>query len=100
MRRISQQAAQAFFNRTNFKKNNTKVVGSTTVESTTVMYLHGNPIAKLTKEGTVLYCMHGFCTALTRERLKALGINIYQSNWKQLVDGKEIDPLTEYALLF
>lgn len=67
MRKITKQAVTAFFNGSDFKKDNTEVFSNTA----TVMKLHGNIIA--IKEGDKIKLSHcGWQTPTTKERLNGI----------------------------
>lgn len=68
MRKITQQAVQAFENGHNFKSNNTTVH---VFEDTTILKLHDNAIAT-NMRGVVEINLAGWNTSTTRERLNGL----------------------------
>ena len=92
---ISEKAAFCFYRGENFHENNTRVKNDGVMVS---LYLHGNRIAfypvKLKKK--VCFTLAGWNTNTTRERLKALGIEIRVKNGIPFYDGKEIDPDDTY----
>lgn len=67
MRKISEEAYEAFTNRKRFKKGNTKVVAALDVCS---MYLFGHEIVREDFEGLKIRSA-GFNTRTTRDRLSA-----------------------------
>jgi hypothetical protein len=87
MRKITQEAIDAFTNKYNFHKGNTSVEHSTRVS---MMYLHGNCIARLTSQG--LEVNHqGYITNTTKERLNGIpGVHIQQKNFIWYLNGKEM----------
>ena len=99
MRKITQEAAKAFNNREDFHKDNTTVYNTL---SSVTLQLHNNDIACIdnAKGGKLLFTMSGLTNLTTRERLKGIGIIIYQKNFRQflIVDwaAKEIDPYKWY----
>lgn len=80
MRKISEQAAKAFYEGRPFKKDNTEVY--ITQEGTVAMKLFGNVIAWTRKErrtGITQALCFSFCgwnTVTTRDRLNALGVRV------------------------
>lgn len=93
MRKITEQAVNAFKSGKNFKSGNTEVVATGNV---VMMYLHGNQIAKRIlvdfnkNKWETLISNAGWITNTTKERLNGLEAGIYQKNffwyWK---DGKD-----------
>lgn len=83
MRKISEQAAKAFYERRPFKKDNTEVY--ITQEGTVAMKLFGNVIAWTHEERrtgpyivnqALCFSFCGWNTVTTRDRLNALGIKV------------------------
>ncbi len=74
MRKVTQQAYNAWVNRKPFKKGNTRV--AITIDKKRSLYLHGNCIAK--EENGKFYINHcGWETCTTRERLNMFpGVHI------------------------
>ena len=68
MRKITEQAAQAFINNTAFCLSNTTVTSN---GDTTVMILHGNQIAKM-ENGELYISCGGWTSVTTKERLNGL----------------------------
>ena len=68
MRKITQQASDAFFNRGNFKGKNTYVTCFATISH---LYLFNNRIARR-HEGDTFFTLAGYNTATTRERLNGV----------------------------
>lgn len=85
MRKITRDAHYAFFNRQNFKRDNTEVRQHDEVSAS--LYLHGHEIAWMNADGIFInHC--GYTTATTKERLNGLcGITIRQHNFQWFVDG-------------
>ena len=80
---ISTKSAQALRNNTEYKNNNTQVYNN-------AMFLHGNKIAWI--EGARLYyCLCGWDTRTTCERLRALGIAINHRRGRLFCDDKAIN---------
>lgn len=88
MRKITQQAIEAFYKGVDFKKDNTEVVKGSL---TTALYLHGNMIAIYYKDTQQLEITNaGWQSNTTKERLNGLkGVNIYQKQGKWYLNGKE-----------
>lgn len=81
MRKISEQAAKAFYEGRPFKKDNTEVY--ITQEGTVAMKLFGNVIAWTHKERrpyefnqALCFSFCGWNTVTTRDRLNALGVRV------------------------
>lgn len=88
-RKISQKATNAFYRGENFTESNTAVRDFGTYVG---LYLWGNRIAsyeKTTKR--VWFSLCGYNTNTTRERLRALGIDIRTRNGTAYYNGAEID---------
>lgn len=84
MRKITEDAVNAFMSGNKFSRSNTKVIHFT-------LYLHGNLIAK--KDGVGLKITNaGWFTATTKERLNGLpNVNIVQRKGVWYLNGKEWD---------
>ena len=92
MRKITQQAVNAFYARRDFKSSNTTV---TVHSGTTILYLHSNPIAWLGDDDLLTISSAGWRTATTKERLNGLrGVSIYQKAGVWFLNGEEWDGLT------
>ena len=92
MRKITEDAIRAFYNKEDFKRGNTQVrynLNMMTAVSTMVMYLHGHGIAKLEKNN--LYIRHaGYTTNTTKERLNGLpNVNIRQKDFEWYLNGRK-----------
>lgn len=78
MRKITQQAAEAFWNYEPFNSGNTRVKALYTSPGVNIvgaiMELHGNAIARV-QDGKLYMTLAGWATATTRERLNG----VYQS---------------------
>jgi len=86
MRKITQDAIRAFYNRTNFKRGNTRVEVNQANESRLI--LHGHTIAYM-DETKVLISNCGYFTSTTKERLNGLnGVNIVQRNFEWFLNGE------------
>jgi len=91
MRKITQDAIKALYEKRDFKRGNTQVrerINFMSATSCMVMYLHGNGIAKLEKNN--LYIRHaGWPTNTTKERLNGLpNVNIVQRNFEWFLNGE------------
>lgn len=85
---ISEKSAQALRNNTEYKNNNTQVYNG-------AMFLHGNKIAWI--EGARLYfCLCGWDSRTTCERLRALGLNIYHKKTRLMHGQQEINARNVY----
>ena len=76
-RKISNLAANAFYAGRNFKLNNTEVC--TYMGGLVQLHLHGHTIAQYNKHNArrVMFSLCGWNTTTTRERLRALGIDVH-----------------------
>ena len=83
MRKISNEAKQAFEERRRFKKGNTKVVAALDV---CIMYLFGHEIIREDYEGLKI-TIAGHNTRTTRDRLSAF-INIRNVKGQLVIDNK------------
>lgn len=83
MRKISEQASYEFWNNGKFNKSNTKVEDNN-------LFLFGRVIATYISESSLFFSLRGYPTVTTRERLRALGVPIYQRNGNQYVNGELI----------
>ena len=90
MRKITEQSANAFFNKGKLNKQN-MLVFYDRYDQTSRMLLHGNCIATYdhdNKRLTISNC--GWFSNTTKERLNALpNVNIYQKDFKWFLNGKE-----------
>ena len=87
MRKITQQAVEAFPNGERFNKGNTSVIIDA---DTWKLCLHGNCIARIDSYGMAVN-PQGYTTATTKERLNGLpNVSIKQRNFEwYLNDSKE-----------
>lgn len=92
MRQVSQDAANAFHSNTPGAGGNTTV---TTSGKSTLLILHGHTIAKKSPRGT-FFSLCGYPTVTTRERLNAVGINVYQKDHEQYYGEVKINPNRRY----
>lgn len=91
MRAISIDARNALFSGGSFSRSNTRVKDG-------CLYLHHNKIAEY-KDGSLSISLAGWATVTTRERLNALdGVNLYQKNYEQYLNGKKIDSQRWYKI--
>lgn len=86
-RKISHDAARAFFQDKNFSLRNTQVKVS---EGMTRLYLHGNKIAEKYCGGSHMIISDGGypLSMTTRDRLEALGIVLKRKNWEWFLFGE------------
>tara|TARA_R110002012_G_scaffold296449_2_gene493780 strand:- start:27 stop:368 length:342 start_codon:yes stop_codon:yes gene_type:complete len=92
MRKITQDAINALYDKRNFKRGNTEVkevINYQSATSSMVMYLHGHGIAML--EDNNLYIRHaGWQTNTTKERLNGLpNVHINQKDFTWYLNGKK-----------
>jgi len=92
MRKITQDAIKALYEKRNFKRGNTEVkevINYPSASSCMVMYLHGNGIAKLEKNN--LYIRHArWQTNTTKERLNGLpNVNIHQKDFQWYLNDRK-----------
>ena len=92
MRKITIEASRAFFDKRNFKKDNTQVVYENGEVS---LRLFGYIIA-WTIKGKIYFSMRGFDTVTTKERLRGLGLNITTYRGIPYLDGVPIDSYSEF----
>ncbi len=86
MRKITQEACNAFGNALNYKKSNTKVVAFDDLN--VEMTLHGNLIAYSCPKGTFISSA-GYNTNTTKERLNGLaGVHIQQKDFIWYLNGE------------
>lgn len=98
MRKITQQAVEAFICRDTFRSGNTCVALDSPIgePETVTMYLHGNAIAKVNVNGVWVSC-GGWTSTTTKERLNGLlselGLgNVYQKDYVwYFADGSEFN---------
>jgi len=99
MRKITQQAVEAFEAGRAFKSGNTQVRVCPTSSffpgspSVVFLELHGNVIAqRRIMDGRVLITSAGWETRTTKERLNGLrGVSIRQQDWNWYLNGKAWD---------
>lgn len=103
MRKITQQAVEAFNNAKSFKKSNTqiRVIKQNDGGYLVLFELYGNVIARReTWNGRTYITDAGWETKTTKERLNGLhGVRIAQHNYQWFLNGKAwdgrwIDPVT------
>ena len=103
MRKITQQAVEAFESVRSFKSGNTqgRVIPQTGGGALVLLELHGNAIARHESWNGRTFITHaGWETRTTKERLNGLrGVSISQMNWDWYLNGKAwngewIDPQT------
>ena len=91
MKKITQQAVEAFNNSKKFKKSNMEVE---VLQNVTVLKLFGNEIAYRYNDPnrTLSITAAGWMTNTTKERLNGLqGVHIKQKNYKWFLNGQEWD---------
>ena len=103
MRKITQQAVEAFNNAKPFKKSNTqiRVIEQNAGGHLVLFELYGNVIARHeTWNGRTFITNAGWESNTTKELLNGLqGVSISQQNWEWYLNGKQwdgrwIDPVT------
>lgn len=95
MRKVTRESINAFLNRDTYYKSNTsvkdeqfKTLGGIYLKNT-ILYLHGNAIAKLTPNGKLYITNAGWSTNTTKERLNALpNVRINQKNFEWFLNGR------------
>ena len=87
MRKITIDSVNAFLNRQTFKRQNMEV---TSFDNSFYLKLHGNTIAVLHGDGTLMITDAGWQTNTTKERLNGLpNVNIHQKNFIWYLNGEE-----------
>ena len=102
MRKITQDAIKALYEKRDFKRDNTEVkevINYSSATSSMVMYLHGSGIAKLTKGE--LYIRHaGWQTNTTKERLNGLpNVNIHQKDFTWYLNDRRWENGNEWTIV-
>lgn len=94
MRKITQDAVNAFMRREPFKRANTEVA---IYPSDTRMYLHGHLIAIIDLMGNIKVSNAGYFTNTTKERLNGIPtVTVNQKNFEWYLNGEKWDgSLTE-----
>lgn len=94
MRKITQDAVNAFMHREPFKQSNTEVV---VYPSDTCMYLHGRMIAVINLMGNIWVTNAGYFTNTTKERLNGIPtVTVNEKNLQWYLNGEQWDgSLTE-----
>lgn len=89
MKKITQQAVNAFLNGKEFRRGNTEVTVHEATDTTSYMYLHGNNIAY--RDPTGLYItVSGEFTNVKKERLNGLpGVHIHQKDGDWYLNGEK-----------
>ena len=87
-RKITTQAAAALFANKTFKQSNTRVEGG-------ALYLHGNKIAWI-QNGRLYFCLCGYDTNTTCERLRGLDLDIYHKRGSLMHGKQEINACDVY----
>jgi hypothetical protein len=88
MKKITQDAVNAFTNGKNFKRGNTQVIVS---GDRVTLLLFGNAIATM-EHGELYITSAGWQTLTTRERLNGLpNVNIIQKNFQWYLNGEAWD---------
>lgn len=86
MRKITQDAVNAFMKHKNFRRGNMVV---SHWRGQTEMYLHNNLIAEHYSDGRILISNAGWPTVTTKERLNAIPhVSIYQRNFQWYLNGE------------
>lgn len=85
MRKVTQDAVNAFMQHKNFKRGNTTV---SIWKGVAELYLHNNLIAEHHPDGRILISNAGWPTVTTKERLNAIPhVSIYQRNFQWYLNG-------------
>lgn len=88
MREITSEAKFYFDSNKKFKKSNTEVK---VTEDLTALYLFNNLIAIKDREtNEIKFTLAGWNSVTTRERLKAIGVQISSKQWTPYYNGKTI----------
>lgn len=89
MRKITSESIDAFYQRSNYKKSNMEVEHNQGTGLTT-LYLHGNAIAHLNRDGLLFIRSAGWTSNTTKERLNGLqGVTVQQKAFTWYLNGKE-----------
>ena len=89
MRKITNDAYDAFTKRKRFKSSNTEVV--VTYDNIVYMKLFGNTIAKKTSDGTISICDGGYgWSKTTAERLNAFPVRLRGVKGEWILDEKSV----------
>lgn len=91
MRKITQQAIDAFMNYQTFNSGNTTVKIDPVIDGVeSELYLHGNLIAKRFYSGEIQITSAGWPTNATKERLNGIpGVRINQKNGEWYLNGEK-----------
>lgn len=89
-RKITTQAANALFRNKTFKQSNTRVEGG-------ALYLHGHKIAWI-QNGRLYFCLCGYDTNTTCERLRGLDLCIYHKRGHLMHGPQEISARGVYCV--
>ena len=102
MKKITQNAINAFYNKSNFNQSNTSVIyGDITGNDVSHLYLFNNHIAQYNHDTKVLKInLCGWGSVTTRERLNGLsGVSIGQTNFIQYLNGVELVDLSKWHII-
>lgn len=89
MRKITEEAIKAFYNKKRFKKQNTEVY---VAEFTTLLILHGHTIAILYSNNKIEVTTAGWNTTTTRDRLNGLdGVHVTSKKGELKLNGQSWD---------
>lgn len=94
MRKISVLACKAFYDRRNFKSDNTRV--SLSLSGKPRLFLWGNCIAWIGDDDRIWFNLCGWNTATTKERLRTLGINLRSRNGDVWLDNTRLIDTQDY----
>ena len=87
MRKITRDSVNAFLNRQTLKRQNMEV---TSFDDSFYLKLHGNTIAVLHGDGTLMITNAGWESNTTKERRNGLpNVNIHQKNFIWYLNGEE-----------
>lgn len=103
MRQIEERMVNAVNNYRNFSCSNTVVNVSKENGCTVIrVYLHNNCIFEKAQNLDGLFVrsftLAGWNTNVTRSRLRALGVDVYQKNYTPMYNGKEISKSKWYTV--
>ena len=86
-RKISQDSVNAFLNKETFNRENMAV---TNIDTTWYLMLHGNPIAKMFPDSTIIISTCGWHTRTTIERLNCLLYTLGSESRLRIRKGKPL----------
>lgn len=96
---ISKESAQAFWAGRGYKKNNTAVLSGCLDNGKPEMLLWGNKIAWQDLQGNLCFCLCGWDSKTTCERLRALGLPIWHKRGGLYCGDDLIESRGQYVYL-